>query len=120
MHAFKHLPWDEVPIEHLSDTISRQMISGERVMVAKVFLKEGAVVPKHHHDNEQVTFIISGALKFWMGDEGEEVIVRAGEVLHIPSNVPHKAQALEDTLDLDIFSPPRQDWLKGDDAYLRG
>lgn len=120
MDAFKQFRWDDIPVEHLSDSISRKMISGERVMVAQIFLKEGAVVPKHQHDNEQVTLIISGALKFWMGDEEEEIIVRAGEILHIPSNVPHKALALEDTLDMDVFSPPRQDWLTGTDAYLRG
>ena len=78
-------------------------------------------MPKHSHENEQITYILEGALQFWLGeDEARVVDVRAGEVLHIPSNLPHKAEALEDTLDVDIFSPPRQDWLDGSDAYLRG
>jgi quercetin dioxygenase-like cupin family protein len=77
-------------------------------------------VPRHSHENEQVTYILSGALRFWIGeDESQEVVVRAGEVLHIPANLPHKAEALEDTLDLDVFSPPRQDWLDGTDDYFR-
>ena len=88
-------------------------------MLAHVYLDAGAVVPRHSHDNEQITYILEGALRFWIGeDEGHEVIVRAGEVLHIPSNVPHKAEALEDTLDVDIFAPPRQDWLDGTDSYF--
>ena len=93
------------------------MISGEKAMVAQVFLKKDAVVPEHKHESEQITYILSGALKFHL--EGREVIVRAGEVLHIPSWVPHRAVALEDTLDVDIFSPIRTDWLTKDDAYLR-
>ena len=74
-----------------------------------------------HHENEQFTYILEGALRFWIGaEDGEEIVVRAGEVLHIPSNVPHKAVAIEDTLDLDVFVPPRADWLDGTDVYLRG
>ena len=106
--------------EELNPLISRSLISGERVMLAHVYLKKGAVVPKHSHDNEQITYVIDGALKFWIGDDGEELVVASGEVLHIPSNVPHKAEALEDTLDVDVFSPPREDWLSGTDDYLRG
>ncbi len=87
-------------------------------MVAQVFLKKGAVVPEHHHESEQITYILEGALEFQL--EGRTVVVSKGEVLHIPSQVPHSAIALEDTLDLDIFSPIRHDWLTGDDAYLRG
>jgi len=113
----KHHAWDAVPLEVMSDVISRKVISGEKAMVAQVFLKKDAVVPEHHHESEQITYILEGALKFEL--EGEEVIVRQGEVLHIPSNVPHRAVALEDTLDLDIFSPIRTDWLTKDDAYLR-
>jgi quercetin dioxygenase-like cupin family protein len=101
----------------MSDVVSRKLISGERSMVAQVFFKKGAVVPQHQHDNEQITYILEGALKFEL--EGKEVTVHKGEVLFIPSNVPHRAVALEDTLDLDIFSPPRADWLKKDDEYLR-
>ena len=112
--------WDEIPREDLSPMIGRKLITGDRMMLAQVFLKKGAVVPKHFHENEQLTYIISGSLKFWIGeDQKQEVIVRVGEVLHIPSNVPHKAEALEDTLDVDVFSPPRQDWLDKTDAYLR-
>ncbi|NIS64145.1 MAG: cupin domain-containing protein [Gemmatimonadales bacterium] len=90
-------------------------------MLAHVHLKKGCVVPRHAHENEQFTYVLEGALRFWIGeDEVDERLVRSGEVLHIPSNVPHKAEALEDTLDLDVFSPPRRDWLDGTDAYLRG
>ncbi len=113
----EHYTWDEMEKEVLSPTIGRKMISGEKAMVAQVFLAKGAVVPEHHHESEQITYILEGALKFEL--EGREVIVRQGEVLHIPSNVPHRAVALEDTLDLDIFSPIRTDWLTKDDAYLR-
>jgi quercetin dioxygenase-like cupin family protein len=109
--------WESVPLETMSDLISRKVVTGEKAMVAQVFLKKDAVVPEHHHESEQITYIIEGALKFDL--EGREVIVRAGEVLHIPSHVPHRAVALEDTLDLDIFSPIRTDWLNKDDSYLR-
>jgi quercetin dioxygenase-like cupin family protein len=101
----------------MSELISRKIITGEKAMVAQVFLKKDAVVPEHSHESEQITYIMEGALKFEL--EGREVIVRAGEVLHIPSWVPHRAVALEDTLDLDIFSPIRTDWLNKDDSYLR-
>jgi len=113
----EHFTWDSVPLETMSDVISRKIISGDKAMVAQVFLKKDAVVPEHHHESEQITYILEGALKFEL--EGKEVIVRKGEVLHIPSNVPHRAVALEDTLDLDIFSPIRTDWLIKDDSYLR-
>src|ERR1700752_1693832 len=102
----------------MSEMISRKVISGDKAMVSQVFLKKGAVVPEHHHESEQITYILDGALKFEL--EGKEVTVRKGEVLRIPAQVPHRAVALEDTLDLDIFSPIREDWLKKDDAYLRG
>jgi len=89
-------------------------------MLAHVYLKKGSVVPKHQHENEQFTYILEGALEFLIGENGErKEIIHAGEVLHLPSNVPHAARALEDTLDLDIFCPPRQDWLDKTDAYLR-
>ena len=100
----KFFKWADVELETMSDVISRKVISGEKAMVAQVFLKKDAVVPEHHHESEQITYILEGALKFEL--EGREVVVRKGEVLHIPSNVPHRAVALEDTLDLDIFSPP--------------
>jgi quercetin dioxygenase-like cupin family protein len=106
-----------VELEHLNPLLRRQFVVGEKVMVARVLLKRGCVVPLHSHHNEQVTYILEGALKF--GLNGEEVVVRAGEVLCIPSNVPHQAVALEDTVDLDIFTPPREDWIAKTDAYLR-
>jgi quercetin dioxygenase-like cupin family protein len=113
--------WDDVRRENMNALLDRRVISGERTMVAQVFLKKGCMVPRHSHHNEQVTYILQGALRFWVGEEpGEERVVHAGEVLVIPANVPHKAEALEDTLDLDVFTPPRQDWLDGTDAYLRG
>ena len=107
-----------MPKEVLSPSIARKIISGEKAMVAQVFLAKGAIVPEHFHESEQITYILEGALQFEL--EGRTVVVGKGQVLRIPSNVPHKAVALEDTLDLDIFSPIREDWLKKDDAYLRG
>jgi quercetin dioxygenase-like cupin family protein len=112
-----HFRWETVPLETLSDTISRKIITGTHVMAAQVFLKKGAIVPEHHHENEQITYILEGALEFTIS--GRQIVVNKGEVLHIPPNLPHRAVALEDTLDLDLFSPPRQDWLSGDDGYLR-
>ena len=109
------------PVERLNPLISRSLITGERSMLAHVYLKKGAVVPMHSHDNEQITYVLEGALRFRIGDGGPEgVVVRTGEVLHLPSNVPHEAEALEDTVDVDVFTPPRQDWLDGTDSYLRG
>jgi quercetin dioxygenase-like cupin family protein len=114
----KHYTWDEMEKEILSPTIARKIISGEKAMVSQVFLLKGAIVPEHRHESEQVTYILEGALQFQI--EGREIVVSEGQVLVIPSHVPHAAVALEDTLDLDIFSPIRHDWLKKDDAYLRG
>ena len=112
--------WDEMPKERVTNLIDRRIVSGERMMIAHVYLAKGAIVPRHSHHNEQVTYILEGALRFRMGDDGaEELVVRGGEVLVIPSNVPHEAEALEDTLDVDVFSPPRQDWLDGTDDYFR-
>jgi quercetin dioxygenase-like cupin family protein len=112
--------WDSMKKERVSDMLERRLITGDRMMLAHVYLKKGCIVPKHSHENEQLTYILEGALKFWIGEDGaSEITVRAGEVLLIPSNVPHKAEALEETLDVDIFSPPRQDWLDKKDDYLR-
>src|SRR5271165_5755132 len=113
----EHYTWDSVPLEVMSEMISRKIVTGDKAMVAQVFLKKDAVVPEHHHESEQITYILEGAMKFKL--EGTEVIVRKGETLTIPSNVPHRAVALEDTIDLDIFSPIRTDWLTKDDTYLR-
>jgi quercetin dioxygenase-like cupin family protein len=112
-----HFEWETVPTEQLNESISRKVITGEKAMVAQVFIAKDGIVPLHSHESEQITYILKGALHFKL--EGREVTVHAGEVLHIPSNVPHEAVALEDTLDLDIFSPIRHDWLDGTDAYLR-
>jgi quercetin dioxygenase-like cupin family protein len=115
-----HYAWNDVPRENVSALLDRRLITGDRMMIAHVYLKKGCIVPKHSHANEQITYILEGELKFWIGeDESEIVHVKAGEVLTIPSNVPHKAEALEDTLDVDIFDPPRQDWLDKTDSYLR-
>jgi len=113
----KLVSWDDVPLEPMSDLISRKMVVGEKAMIAQIFLKKGAVVPLHQHDAEQITYILDGALKFEL--EGKEVVVHKGEVLYIPSNVPHRAVAIEDTLDVDVFSPLRMDWINKDDSYLR-
>ena len=113
----KYIPWNKVEREKLNDLIDREMVVGDKLMLARVFLKKGAHVPKHQHHNEQVTYILEGALKFAI--DGKEIVVRAGEVLCIPSNMPHEAWALEDTLDLDVFDPPREDWLNKTDVYLR-
>jgi quercetin dioxygenase-like cupin family protein len=111
--------WEDIQREKVTDQISRRLITGQDMMLAHVFLAKGAVVPKHQHHNEQFTYILEGALRFWIGDDQQQVVdVRAGEVLHIPSNVWHKAEALEDTLDMDIFSPPRADWLNHTDTYF--
>ncbi len=116
----RHFRWDDMPIEPVKEGLGRRLVTGDRMMLAHIYLDKGAVVPLHSHDNEQLTYVLEGALHFWFGeDESEEIVVRAGEVLHIPSWLPHKALALEDTLDVDVFCPPRQDWLDGTDAYLR-
>ena len=117
--AAKWYRWDQMPREELHDRLSRRLITGDQVMLAHVYLKQGCVVPRHSHENEQFTYILEGALRFLVGDEAEEIVVRAGEVLHLPANLPHEAHALEDTLDVDIFYPPRADWLNKTDDYLR-
>jgi quercetin dioxygenase-like cupin family protein len=117
----RFLRWDDMPREKLNDLLERRLVTGERIMLAHVYLKKGCLVPRHFHENEQLTYILEGALRFWIGeDEKDERVVRAGEVLVLPSNLPHKALALEDSLSVDVFCPPRQDWLDGSDAYLRG
>ena len=116
----RHYRWDDLPREALNPLLERRLIATERMMIAQVYLEQGCVVPRHEHENEQLTYILEGKLRFWLGeDESEIVDVAAGEVLHIPSHLPHKAEAMEDTLDVDIFCPPRADWLDGSDAYLR-
>jgi quercetin dioxygenase-like cupin family protein len=112
--------WDDMPKETVNPLFDRRLITGERMMLAHIYLKKGCIVPRHQHENEQLTYVVSGGLRFWIGeDESEERFVGPGEVLHLPSWVWHKAEAVEDTLDVDVFSPPRQDWLMKTDAYLR-
>ena len=112
--------WEDMPKEKVSDMLDRRLITGDRIMLTHVYLKKGAIVPQHSHENEQITYILEGGLRFWIGkDESQVIDVLAGEVLHIPSFVLHKAEALADTVDVDVFSPPRQDWLDKTDDYLR-
>ena len=116
-----HYRWTDLAKESVNPLLARRLISTERMMLAQVYLEKGCVVPRHAHENEQLTYILEGVLRFWLGeDESEVVDVGAGEVLHLPSHLPHKAEALERTLDVDIFCPPRADWLDRSDAYLRG
>jgi quercetin dioxygenase-like cupin family protein len=116
----RHYRWEDLPREALNPLIGRRLITTERMMLAHVYLEQGSIVPRHEHENEQLTYILEGKLRFWLGDDESEVVdVAAGEVLHIPSQLPHKAEALETTLDVDIFCPPRADWLDGSDDYLR-
>ena len=117
--------WKDVKLETLSPLLSRKLVTADHTMVAQVFLKTGCVVPAHEHHNEQVTYILEGCLRFWIGEHADApgdtfMDIHAGEVLLIPSGIRHRAEALEETLDLDVFNPPRQDWLDGSDAYLRG
>ena len=119
MSDVRYFRWSDIPEERVTDAISRKLMTGDQMMLAQVFLKKDALVPLHSHHNEQFTYILSGALHFFIGPNRErEEIVRAGEGLHIPSNIPHEARALEDTLDVDVFNPPRQDWLDGTDNYF--
>ena len=115
-------PWDDLPEEKVTDAIARRFVSGKHMTLAHLRLDAGARVPMHEHDNEQLSWVLQGALRFRVGaeEETEEIVVRSGEVLHLPGGGPHSAEALDDTLAVDIFSPPRHDWIDGSDAYLRG
>lgn len=115
--SLKYLSWNDVEVEAMNPLLGRQLIVGHQVMLARVLLKKGCIVPLHSHVNEQLSYILEGALKFYI--DGKEIVVRAGEVLTIPPNMPHKAEAMEDTVDLDIFNPPRADWINKTDSYLR-
>lgn len=116
--ALQYIPWHTVPLEDLNPLLQRQFVVGQGIMLARVLLRKGCIVPLHSHHNEQLTYIVEGALKFYI--DGKEITVHAGEVLCIPSNMPHKAEAMEDTVDLDVFTPPREDWINKTDKYLRG
>jgi quercetin dioxygenase-like cupin family protein len=114
----KYIAWNSIELEDLNPLLQRQFVVGQDVMLARVLLKKGCIVPEHSHHNEQITYILEGALKFWI--DGREIIVNSGEVLTIPPHMPHKAEALVDTVDLDVFNPPRADWINKTDNYLRG
>ncbi len=109
--------WDEIALDKVTEMFSRKIVTGEREMLAQVYLKRGCVVPMHAHESEQMTYVLQGTLRFLVG--GEEITLREGEVLHIPSRVEHQAEALDDTFSLDVFSPIRLDWLEQTDDYLR-
>jgi quercetin dioxygenase-like cupin family protein len=110
-------PWDSVELEVLTPLFSRQCIHTETMTQARVYLKKGCVVPEHHHVSEQISHILEGELDFYFGDE--KITMRAGDVITIPSNLPHKAVAIVDTVGIDTFSPPRLDWINKSDDYLR-
>ena len=112
-----HVRWADVPLEPLNPLLDRQFVVGDQVMVARILLKKGALVPEHRHLNEQVTYVLEGALKFRI--DGRDIVVNAGEVLTIPPDMPHAVEALADSIDLDVFTPPRADWINKDDSYLR-
>jgi quercetin dioxygenase-like cupin family protein len=113
----QYIPWSSVPVEDLNPLLQRHFVVGREIMLARVLMKKGCIVPLHSHHNEQVTYILEGALKFWI--DGKEIVVSAGEVLTIPPHMPHKAEAMADTIDLDVFNPPREDWISRTDKYLR-
>jgi quercetin dioxygenase-like cupin family protein len=110
--------WQQVPRETMNSSVSRQVIHTVNMSIARIHLARGAVVPLHHHANEQVTMLESGCLVFRMG--GEEIVLMPGQMLEIPPHLPHEVEAREDSIATDLFSPPREDWIRGDDAYLRG
>jgi quercetin dioxygenase-like cupin family protein len=116
--GLQHISLKDIPVEQLNPFLDRQFVTGQRSMLARIILRKGCQVPLHSHHNEQISYVLEGALMFFI--DGKEVVVAGGEVLVIPAHMPHSVEALEDTVDLDIFSPPRADWLEGTDAYLRG
>lgn len=115
---WKYTSFAKIPVDHLNPLLDRQFVHGEKGMLARLLLRKGCIVPRHSHENEQITYVLEGALKFILDDK-DEVVVRAGELLVIPPNLPHSAEAMEDTIDIDVFTPPRADWIDGTDAYLR-
>jgi quercetin dioxygenase-like cupin family protein len=122
MHTLKpvtHSRWDDLALDHVNATFDRRLVSGEHITIAQVFLKPGGGAPKHDHVNEQFSCVMQGTLRFWIGDDPQHIDVQAGEVLHLPPNVPHRAEALDDVMVMDVFSPPRHDWVNRTDAYLR-
>jgi quercetin dioxygenase-like cupin family protein len=114
---FQHIAWHTIPLEELNPLLQRQFVVGQEIMAARILLKKGCIVPEHSHHNEQLSYTLDGAVKFFIA--GREVTVRAGEVICIPAHMPHKAEALEDSVSLDVFTPPRVDWINRTDQYLR-
>ena len=115
--AVRHIRWEDLPVETLNPLFSRQFVVGTEVMVANIIMKKGCKVPEHSHHNEQITQVLTGSMLFQI--EGKELVLKTGEFLLIPPNMPHSAEALEDSTSIDTFTPPRQDWIDGTDAYLR-
>jgi quercetin dioxygenase-like cupin family protein len=115
--GMKVYDWNTVAEEHLNPRVSRKMIHSEKLTVARISIQKYAIIPEHQHPNEQISMVERGSLEFRFG--GEKKVVKAGEMMVIPSDVPHAIEALEDSVALDVFAPPRQDWIRGDDAYLR-
>ena len=109
--------WKDIAQEQLNPSFARQALHTERMTIAYLHLKAGGVVPEHHHENEQVSMVLEGKLRFWAA--GEPYLVEAGEVMQIPSNLPHSVDVLEDSVVFDLFAPVRADWVSGNDAYLR-
>jgi quercetin dioxygenase-like cupin family protein len=116
-----HTSWSSIPAEELNPLLTRQFVHGSQAMLSRIVLKKGCLVPRHIHPNEQIAYLVSGSLRFLLEEDGatQQYIVRAGDVLVIPGNVPHSAEALEDTVNFDLFAPPRQDWINNEDSYLR-
>jgi quercetin dioxygenase-like cupin family protein len=112
-----HYQWDKVEKEKLNPSLARQVIHGETMTVARMYVDKGCLVPEHQHHNEQISIMEQGSAKFVLA--GVERVIKAGEVVRIPPNVPHRVEALEDCVVLDLFSPRRDDWIRGDDSYLR-
>lgn len=121
MSVARHVRWDEIPLEPLNPLLDRQFVSGAQGTFSRIFLKKGALVPTHTHPNEQFASVVYGALRFTLDPDGDAqtFTLGPGELLIIPGNVPHSAEALEDTLNFDVFAPVRADWESGNDAYLR-
>jgi quercetin dioxygenase-like cupin family protein len=113
----RHVAWKSIAVEPLKPLLGLHFVVGQNIMLARVLLQKGCIVPEHSHPNEQITFVAEGALKFWI--DGKVIVVNAGEMLTIPPNMPHMAEALEDTVDFDIFNPPRADWMNRTNSYLR-
>ena len=116
----KKINWDDVPIEQVTPMMQRRLIYGEKVMIARMKFKDGILVPLHHHENEQITQVISGTIRFWFGEKKDQTMdLNAGDSVVIPANLPHEALMIGDVEEIDNWAPPRQDWIDGTDDYLR-